>query len=54
MGITPTPSPFSHQHKKVTGVGGETGEGNEIMRVHQEKISVGGSGVGECVVGITS
>lgn len=54
MGTFPTPSPFSHQQSKVVGVGGEAGEGNKIMRAHQEKISVGGSRVGECVVGITS
>lgn len=35
-------------------MGGEKEEGNEIMQADQEEISVGGSRVGECVVGITS
>lgn len=48
------PLPILPPAQKVMGVGGETEEGNEIMQAHQEKISVGGSKVGECVVGITS
>lgn len=48
------PLPILPPAWKVMGVGGETEEGNEIMQAHQEKISVGGSKVGECVVGITS
>lgn len=50
-GSLPPPS-HSPTSIKGNGVDGETGEGNKVMRVHQEKISVGGSGVGECVVAL--